>query len=648
MGTINPNLPLALRAWPTEDKDANSIQTLISRISQQHRHARHVTEKGLLEEIANKTANNNEEEEVSEDDGVETLTEPTTKNLEELYKDKSELFQYCLTAREHAAYALDLISLLISKKSKTGEQTVSPALKEAAGLGTLGYDKWQNTQTNPQTQELEDLIATGQRAKSLNTAADTLLKAATRLEKEVRRETTYWEEILSISEKGWSVRRVPRQRLTLGVQYGFLEAINQFRSRGFAVLRSNESGNIELDQGMLQKPKGLRIRVTTSDGKVVGTSKPPLVSNMAELSLEDHIHKARDSIFEEELFHELMLEARVLTGYHVNLREQTIHANIALSEASALKADPSLVSGFLIDLVTLDEDLMQTKKRPSDNLAQKIALALRVLLCYNHRWRLRKRSGIPPPLSDKPQNTPAPPILRPVLSYFHYTSAVSNLRDYVHKVSKSLRSAGLELEYSLKQDTNLSNLSKTIASNANDTRSEVENLTSILINPLQYSITLDLGSLKVNNTSDQALVIESLGQLYPPIWGTQYAVIVTPALSSILGYENNRSGSVRYELTSFSKAITHIDHMLAVFIAHAIIAPDFEGVREIDKSAELIKTTSGVKQSSRFRINVKNGSLSLYWRRASALKHPEEIIWDGERAEKGLKEVMEEMLMKEE
>ena len=43
--------------------------------------------------------------------------------------------------------------------------------------------------------------------KTLESATDHILKAAKQLETEVRRETKYWGEVLSISEKGWPIRR---------------------------------------------------------------------------------------------------------------------------------------------------------------------------------------------------------------------------------------------------------------------------------------------------------------------------------------------------------------------------------------------------------------------------------------------------------
>jgi mediator of RNA polymerase II transcription subunit 17 len=69
----------------------------------------------------------------------------------------------------------------------------------------------------------DSMVAIGWKLQSLDSAADALLKSATRLEREMERETNYWEKILAVKEQGWSVCRLPREKHTLGVKYGFSE-----------------------------------------------------------------------------------------------------------------------------------------------------------------------------------------------------------------------------------------------------------------------------------------------------------------------------------------------------------------------------------------------------------------------------------------
>lgn len=67
----------------------------------------------------------------------------------------------------------------------------------------------------------------GSRMEALDWATDALLKAATDLESSIRKETKYWDEILSISDKGWSLQRARKgvRNATYAVKYGPPEGI---------------------------------------------------------------------------------------------------------------------------------------------------------------------------------------------------------------------------------------------------------------------------------------------------------------------------------------------------------------------------------------------------------------------------------------
>lgn len=125
-----------------------------------------------------------------------------------------------------AYYALDFVSLLLSKDTpRQAELSMSQHLKQHVPLGSLGAEKVQAQQESPEMIKDQELVCKGWKLQSLNTAADALIKSATRLETEIEQETRYWEEILAIDKKGWALCRLPRERHTLGVRFGFLEGI---------------------------------------------------------------------------------------------------------------------------------------------------------------------------------------------------------------------------------------------------------------------------------------------------------------------------------------------------------------------------------------------------------------------------------------
>lgn len=121
-------------------------------------------------------------------------------------------------------YALDFVSLLLSKDAPVqASLSISPVLRETVGLGTLGADKIRDSRiTEPQNKD-NKCIAKGWKIQNINKTVDSILASATRLEKEIEVETKYWKQILAVNEEGWGVCRLPQERHTLGVRFGFAE-----------------------------------------------------------------------------------------------------------------------------------------------------------------------------------------------------------------------------------------------------------------------------------------------------------------------------------------------------------------------------------------------------------------------------------------
>jgi mediator of RNA polymerase II transcription subunit 17 len=96
---------------------------------------------------------------------------------------------------------------------------------------SFGLDRGEEAENEKNLARREDtakrrvLVMKGSRMEALDWATDSLLKAATELESGIRKETKYWDEILSISEKGWSLQRTRRDARTapFAVRYGLPE-----------------------------------------------------------------------------------------------------------------------------------------------------------------------------------------------------------------------------------------------------------------------------------------------------------------------------------------------------------------------------------------------------------------------------------------
>lgn len=100
---------------------------------------------------------------------------------------------------------------------------MSGYLRQQVPLGSLGIDVIKTPERPPAAQRDIEAVSRGWKLENFDSAATKLLQSAWRLEEEVAAETRYWAEILAVKEKGWKICRLPRERQTLGVQFGFLE-----------------------------------------------------------------------------------------------------------------------------------------------------------------------------------------------------------------------------------------------------------------------------------------------------------------------------------------------------------------------------------------------------------------------------------------
>lgn len=119
---------------------------------------------------------------------------------------------------------LDSLSLLLSKQNPTtASLTLSQQLRDMVGIGTLGADKLNEPNTNEaRTKALEE-VAIGWTLLEINKTRDAAEDATSLLEREVEIESRYWEDVMAVKKAGWSTCRVPHERHTLGVRFGFSE-----------------------------------------------------------------------------------------------------------------------------------------------------------------------------------------------------------------------------------------------------------------------------------------------------------------------------------------------------------------------------------------------------------------------------------------
>jgi mediator of RNA polymerase II transcription subunit 17 len=143
-------------------------------------------------------------------------------------------------AKFAANNAVDLLSLILS--ADPNKRSISSfsynfrtqGLDQGIPFGSFGVSRENHEQHVRKPDELQslqeyeqrqELVSKGARMEALDTATDEILKAAKKLEREVRRETKYWQEIVSIADKGWPIQRVRQnaRNVPFAVRYGLPE-----------------------------------------------------------------------------------------------------------------------------------------------------------------------------------------------------------------------------------------------------------------------------------------------------------------------------------------------------------------------------------------------------------------------------------------
>jgi mediator of RNA polymerase II transcription subunit 17 len=575
---------LSIQPWARKGGEEGSLKDVLARVNVERGHFRDITETSLQEEIAADGALELSETDEDEEDDDEQQAEkvpgqPTTR--EELYRAKYEMLANVRAAEQEILMSLDFISLLLSKDApKQATATISPFLKDAVPLGSLGTDLWQRMPADKARNAQDGLLATNVKMESLQQSADDLLSAASRLQDNVRKETEYWNQVLSISERGWNVCRIPGQQHRLAVRFGFSESSPEFSRRGMAALIPSSSGAVMLERGIGRKPKGLHVVLRKGD-RIVGTSKLPNVPDSEETTLEARIQYARDSLYDEELYHELIRESRTLSSLGVSMKDTAINfgARVGMEEGF----DVSL------DLVTLDETqhLRFDASNTEDRIAEATALAARLLLSQAHREHLKRRAAIPAPLSDKrKEDRPLLPILRPILSFVMHHATMQQLNTYVDTITQILELAKVEIVHRTSR-IQLSHESEVL---------NAENLVSILLQPWESIAQLTLKDTESNETSFDFRVHTELASF------NSFASVITLAIPA-------RNELHRFE--SVKDFVSAADAKISSSLATALLATVSDDWDCDENEATLIKDTGIGEKSESIWITLDSHSKTI-------------------------------------
>ncbi|KAF2865881.1 subunit 17 of mediator complex-domain-containing protein [Massariosphaeria phaeospora] len=636
---------VALRPWPAPVNQALSKEAIHSQIGQlaaERGHLRGITEKALHEEIATGKDAPKETTGQDEEDGEaathEKKNEPTTiEKLEDIFRAKVDMVSALNVVAWNAAGALDLVALMLSRDpTKVLDNSFSAHFKaQNVPKGAFGVDRGtppdrsdqhDESLRNAEDERRHQLVARGSSMDALDWATDNILKAATELETGVRKETKYWAEIMSISEKGWSIQRSRRgvRHAPFAVRYGHSEASDHFKARGLAPLRMDRDGSIILDPALALKPKVLRVRIS-DHGRVTGTSKLPSKGEVTELALENSIQLARDSFFEEDLYHEMCLESRQLVAYGVEIRDSAIHI------VSPSLSNPATHRTIMIDCILREETSQGSHEQPLDWLAQNVAEALRFLLAHEHRMRRFQRSQLPHPLTQQKRTTRTPPLLRTLLSVFSHVNAVNSVSAYLAVLARTFSSAGIGCSLQVTGESSWKKLTTLIRESTRKDISAVDQLFEVFTKHLDGVVTLSLPSS--SGAEPEVITIATRTYIGPPTFGAEHKVTIPPSMASVLNLSSDQKRDFKF---SSSEGVTsYLDWILSLDLTHSLLLELYRGRATLQSKEPQI--TIGSKVGKRpidkdVTIEVADGEL-----RAS-LKHSSEhdssgregtFVWDG-------------------
>ncbi|RFN49138.1 calcium channel yvc1 [Fusarium flagelliforme] len=536
--------PLSVRPPPVADRKPRNIADFIARVNAQPGGFRAISEAKLREEIAQENAAGGDSQhkdvdmaEADEDDNYDDhdATRDPQEVRMEMFKNL-ELTSVLSLAGNTALLTLDFLSLLISKQNPTqAGVTLSQGLRDMVGIGTIGADKLDNPPTtSAKTQEQEN-IALGFTLMQTNKVRDAAEAASSFLQKEVTSEGKYWEDIIAVQKSGWSITRVPMERHILGVR------------NSLAPMRRGDGGTVQLDCGKLGGVSERVVVTYEKNGQITGRSALP-AETAVDAPLEEHVLEARNTIFSQELWHELTREARSLASYGVKPDGSRLTCDI----------DPASKSRIILELVPLGTQASSDDHLPDNQIAETISLALHILLGYAHRQNELMRTRPLPPHIARARGQQSHVLLRPIIGRLMHLDNVEVVTKHVGALVQSLQRAGVSSRFVLKTP-------KTSPSDSDPSNQGPNQLASSqtmmrnMLNPIEFNIKLTI-------LPDVTCTVRGR-TFHVPVTATYYSVILPPnsPLSSVCapykdGYPNP-SALAHYLGTATSRLL--VEHYLS-------------------------------------------------------------------------------------
>lgn len=469
-----------------------SLEQLILRISQERGSFLSLSEEILLHDIQSDKKNNN----TTFDGDIHNMrinesTEETrgqTDTDEKMFDNlRQQLFSHIELSQGESSLSQDFVSLLISGlKPTVGLSSMSPYLQANVPIGSLNADS-----TSLFMNHNDSFVSSGWKIESLNDAAITLRDAAKRLASEANKEVLYWKSVLSVSSKGEVLFKSRKgETKDLGVKYGFEDAGSHYHIKGTAILKRLHNGVISFQTDSSKKLKVIRVTIyhmVNGERIKTGVSSPFYEKESCILNCENiarEIQDARSLIFEEELFHEMLKEARDLASHRVQVIDHKIVVNLYDEILEVDFIDP-----------TLSTDI--TPPIQSSTRSSLFCAVFRILLCNLHRRNLERRRQSPASLStqERPKRHSIY-ILKPLLAHVLHEKILNRTRKALELLVQGSLSGESAIKPVTIEQESVESYGVSLPSEHSIPKSETVVLNNIIMNSSSY-----LGRLAVQPAS---------------------------------------------------------------------------------------------------------------------------------------------------
>ena len=355
------------------------------------------------------------------------------------------------------------------------------------------------------------------------------------------------------------------------------------------------------------------------DGKPIASNIGDTSAAVDNASVEREIQNARDSIYDEELYHEIDREARKL----VNQGVRCIDGNILLPYETSKQIELSLVPWDEESAVELESN---------DPTLDIIAITLRLLLSHAHRQTLQNRSRTPLPLRENKQPRPIYALLKPVIEFLQHRSHVRSTQAYLDGIKNTLAATGVDVLTA--QITSSHDFHQLLQTDNPSDGSIVGNLLRQLTSALHTSFTLTFPE------EPTTITLEIRTAIQPPHFGTTFQVTVQgSALEQILGALPTPETFITTNTLQ-----THVLHVVTLALQTRMISglPDWRIVSL--HSHSIVRKKSNAQGKDVISLELLQGRLELNWR-SSLAAGARTWTWcagtvDGESTQTGLMDVI--------